>query len=424
MRRAALLNFSKNPIHPVSGSIDWRPVRRANVAAPGPIASLIEQSIAARPENPKLWLKLANFRLDSYDFAGAAAALEAALERDPELNGAHARLAHSYNALGRHRAAIEAFGAASGPHYERGAALIALGDAARGEAELRQVLELDANHGAACRMLCKLLRRAERWADLLDLCEGLHRRGAGHSMLLYNWGSALALCGQHDRARAVLFDQERVQAQTLPLPAGFADLAEFNGALAEEILSNPYRLTEFPVEEQANRGSSRVHALLSGKRPELVQALLDALQALAGNYLPARYGAFDPWLDARPEMARLDPWGLIQRGGAYEEWHLHPAGWLSGVYYIRVPSCVTAGGGGPGCIEFGPPKAVIQALPGYVPIRRYAPCEGSLLLAPSHYSHRTIPSGADEYRISFAFDVVPERSECLNEEGATAQDPT
>ena len=33
--------------------------------------------------------------------------------------------------------------------------------------------------------------------------------------------------------------------------------------------------------------------------------------------------------------------------------------------------------------------------------------EGQLLLAPSHYAHRTIPSKIDRHRISFAFDVVP-----------------
>jgi hypothetical protein len=46
-------------------------------------------------------------------------------------------------------------------------------------------------------------------------------------------------------------------------------------------------------------------------------------------------------------------------------------------------------------------------MPGFIPPLRHAPREGTFLLAPSHYAHRTIPTGADEYRISFAFDVVP-----------------
>jgi hypothetical protein len=47
-------------------------------------------------------------------------------------------------------------------------------------------------------------------------------------------------------------------------------------------------------------------------------------------------------------------------------------------------------------------------MPDLAPARRYLPREGMLLLAPSHYQHRTIPSGAGEYRISVAFDVVPD----------------
>ena len=80
---------------------------------------------------------------------------------------------------------------------------------------------------------------------------------------------------------------------------------------------------------------------------------------------------------------------------------------MSGVYYVQVPACVSAGGAGPGCIEFGPPTALARGEPGFVPVQRHEPREGRLLLAPSHYAHRTIPTGAAEHRISFAFDVVP-----------------
>jgi hypothetical protein len=75
---------------------------------------------------------------------------------------------------------------------------------------------------------------------------------------------------------------------------------------------------------------------------------------------------------------------------------------------VKVPGCVSAAGAGRGCIEFGPPTALARARPGYVPVHRHAPREGHLLLAPSHYAHRTIPTGVDDYRISLAFDVVPE----------------
>jgi hypothetical protein len=49
-------------------------------------------------------------------------------------------------------------------------------------------------------------------------------------------------------------------------------------------------------------------------------------------------------------------------------------------------------------------------MPDLAPAGRYVPKQGMLILAPSHYQHRTIPSGVDQDRISVAFDVVPEKA--------------
>ena len=254
-----------------------------------------------------------------------------------------------------------------------------------------------------------MLRRQGRIAELLELCDGLRARGVGHAQLLYTWGAALALAGRDEEARAILLDRARIAELALPVPGRLRRHRRVQRGAGRRILANPYRISDFPPEDQANRGSSRVHALTAGRRPELVRALLASLQALVDAHAPPRCGAFDPWTDARPGAAHLKAWGLIQRGDEYEEWHSHPGGWLSGVYILLVPSCVSAEGAGPGCIEFGPPAALARARPSFVEPWRHAPRAGSLLLAPSHYAHRTIPSGRDEYRISLAFDVVPER---------------
>jgi hypothetical protein len=133
------------------------------------------------------------------------------------------------------------------------------------------------------------------------------------------------------------------------------------------------------------------------------------IRTAVDQWTPAPKDGFDPWPIARPSAARPRPWGLIQRRDEYEEGHIHPGGWLSGVYYVRIPAIVSAVGDGPGCIEFGPPSSLADTMPGLAPTGRYLPKEGMLLLAPSHYQHRTIPSGADEQRISVAFDLVPDR---------------
>jgi len=388
--------------------IRWSPADCSDRAAPAAAAALLKQAIEARPGNALLRLKLADLEIDRYDFAAAAGSLEAALELEPDLTGLRPRLARCCNALGRHRDALDTLAGIATPEFERALAFVRLGLDPEAEPELRALLDLEPRHRPACRQLSKILRRSGRVAELLDLCRSLHARGAAHAQLFYTWGTTLALNGREEEARALLLDRARVAELAMPVPKGFADIADFNAALAEEILGNPYRLSDFPVEDEANRGSSRVHALFAGRRPELVRMLLDSLQALIASHPTPRRGGFDPWADARPEQAHLKAWGLIQSGGDYEEWHSHPGGWMSGVYYVRVPGCVTADGDGPGCIEFGPPTALARARPGYVPVWRHAPREGHLLLAASHFAHRTIPTGAAEHRISFAFDVVPD----------------
>jgi tetratricopeptide (TPR) repeat protein len=389
--------------------IRWREPEREHVAPPVAVAALLRRALAADPANPDLHLKLALLALDGFDFRAAAAGFEEVLRLDPETPQVRTRLAACYNLLQEHRRALDVLAGEPAAHHERGIALAGLGLGGEAESEFRAVLAADPTNRQACRRLCRSLRKTGRWQELLATCEALAERGAGHTQLLYDWGIALALNGERAKARAILFDRERVAVAKLQAPEGWADLAAFNAALAEEILGNPDRLSDFVAEEAANRGSSRVHSLLAGRRPDIVRQLLRMVEAAAGAYSVATQ-AFDPWAAARPEAARLNAWGLIQRGGAYEEWHMHRDGWLSGVYYVRVPQTCSAGGEGRGCIEFGPPRALEAIMPGVVPYRRCAPEEGMLLLAPSHYPHRTIPTGSQDYRISLAFDVVPDRA--------------
>ena len=389
----------------------WRVADHENVADPAAIRALLERAIEVHPHNPALHLRLANLELDRYDFAAAARALETALRLDPEAPGARSFLARCYNELGRHGDALDVLGPPrdSPADYERGAALQALGLTEAAESEFRAVLIADPGHREACRKLCRMVREDGRTEEMLAICETLAGHGVRHAQLLYDWGIALALNGREEEARAILLDPKRIVTRTLPVPEGFADLDSFNVALAEEVLGNRYRLSQLPAND-ANRGSSRVHSLSAGKRPEIIQLLLNAVRKFAAAYPAAADGAFDPWAEARPLAAHLRSWGLIQRGADYEEWHLHRGGWLSGVYYARLPASVSARGEGRGCIEFGPPGAIMRAMPDFIPVVRFEPGEGMMLLAPSHYRHRTIPTRADEYRVSVAFDVVADES--------------
>lgn len=396
----------------------WEKPEGETLGPPTVMAGLLERALAAKPDSAVLHAKLGYLHLDRYDFAAAASSLEAALRLDPASAQVRLCLARCCNMLDRPETALQLLDGAPGAQHERAQALAALGDTEAAQDEFRAILADDPHHLQACRRLCRMLRKAGRIAELLETCEGLAARGACHAQLLYNWGWALALAGRHEEARRILVDPARVTEHTLRVPAGFADLAAFNAALAEELLTNPCRLSDFAPGDEATRGSSRVEHLFAGRRPELIALLLQLLQALVGDYVPAPRDGFDPWPRARPAAARLKAWGLLQRGGDYEDWHIHRGGWLSGVYYVRVPPSVTGEGRGPGCIEFGPPAGLARDMPGFLPGLRHVPREGTLLLAPSHYPHRTIPSGVPEDRISLAFDVVPRGTRRPDQPGA------
>ncbi|HEY0311362.1 MAG TPA: putative 2OG-Fe(II) oxygenase [Allosphingosinicella sp.] len=386
----------------------WGPPLPDDVAAPAAMEALLTQALARAPDNPLLHAKLGYFRYDRHDYPEAAESLGEAVRLGGGTPEVRALLARCCNLLHRHDEALAILAPVDRPCFERGSALLAAGDAAGAERELRAVLDARPDDPQACRMLCRLLRREGRHGETAALCEQLAARGAANAQLLYNWAWALALLGETVAARRLLPLRERIVAIDLDAPPGFASVGAFNDALAEEILSNPNRVTRFAEQEDANRGSSRVDNLFSGRRPALIGALIERLQDAVADYSPAPLDGPDPWPAARPGAARLRPWGLIQHGGDYEERHIHPGGWLTGVYYVRVPAGI--GRDGAGCIEFGPPRAIAEAFPDLAPPLRYVPREGMLLLSPSHYEHRTIPSGLDADRISVAFDVVPDSS--------------
>jgi uncharacterized protein (TIGR02466 family) len=117
---------------------------------------------------------------------------------------------------------------------------------------------------------------------------------------------------------------------------------------------------------------------------------------------------------AHPAMAYAAPawalraWGTVLDSGGRQAPHIHPLGWLSGVYYAGLPAGMIEAGGQAGWIEFGaPPDRFAVAAPAAT--RAVEPRPGRLVLFPSYFHHRTLPFAAEGRRISIAFDVVPRR---------------
>ena len=102
-------------------------------------------------------------------------------------------------------------------------------------------------------------------------------------------------------------------------------------------------------------------------------------------------------------------WAIVIEAEGFQVPHIHPSGWLSGVYYVALPEVVRSQGGQrAGWIEFGEPYWDI-AHSVQPELKAFQPEEGLLLMFPSYFYHRTLPFTSDQQRISISFDVVPSR---------------
>ena len=107
-----------------------------------------------------------------------------------------------------------------------------------------------------------------------------------------------------------------------------------------------------------------------------------------------------------PSQRKLMVQANVLDSGGYLVPHVHPAGWLTGVYYVNLPASVEADPQDrSGWLQFGrPPETINHVHP--PPSRQLRPRQGMLVLFPSYFYHSTIPFVGDTPRISLGIDVL------------------
>lgn len=262
---------------------------------------------------------------------------------------------------------LDRFAAQTGPEWAtaRGRNWLRLGELARAEAELAQVLALRPADVVA-------------WA-LTDLCWRL----GGDAR--HEW-----LHGQPGLVRQ------------LPVPLAPNEREELTA-----LLTRLHRHTAMPIGQSVKIGSQTKGALFARAEPELAR-LEAALHAAMAEYR-AGLPPLDP---AHPLLSRReDPWTIIGswsirlEGEGHHAAHIHPRGLLSSASYWLVPEEVDEPGQ-PGWLELGnPPPGLADGLGALHAIR---PEPGTLVLFPSTLFHGTRPI-ARGTRMTVAFDVTAGR---------------
>jgi len=374
---------------------------------------LIERAIAANRNNPAYHLSLANALRHSGRLADAIAACRRGVAAFPEVAEIRYRLGSSLRLAGDAAEAATVLGDVTGmqpnmfeAQFELGDALKDLGRYRAAEAAYRRAAEIKPENPNIHSNLAALFLESGNPEKALPACDACLEADPANRRALAFKAVALNELGRREAAGFLLDFERLIYATPIEVPASFADLDAFNAALAGHIAAHP--TLHVGESDHSTRLGRHTENLLAEPPTGPLRAFVEVIAGAVERYmdwLPADPG--HPYLAARPTKWRLVIWGNILQAQGYQAPHIHPDGWVSGVYYVELHDDEsTPGREQDGWIEFGQP---IPEFKTKVPpiLKRMRPEVGQTILFPSYFYHRTLPFESAGRRISLAFDFVP-----------------
>jgi len=406
----------------------------------------LARAAAIKPDMAAAHFNLANAFYGCSRFREAAASYRRALELDPSNAAAHNNLGVALQKSNRGREAIASFKKAieirpdyAEAHVNLSQELGMIGDLEDAVAAGRRAVEASPRHCAAYDCYGLALVRAGRLNEAIaafqtalsidprfvngqiNLAKAFIRNGSpgealavldacleahpGNTAALAAKCVALNEAGDREALGHLMNTEDLIGRFELEAMLGPVGLAEFNKALAEHVQAHP--TLAFEPDKNTTRGGYQSDNLLT-EPTSPIRTLEKIIGESVATYVRGLVGRLQhPFLAYIPAHTDMTMWGVILKSQGHQSPHIHPPGWISGCYYVRVPREVAAAEAGqPGWIEFGRPHSLFGAK-AEPAITRVQPKEGLLLLFPSFFFHATVPFDSEEPRISIAFDVLP-----------------
>lgn len=316
----------------------------------GQMREWAEQALARFGDTPDMLFLRASADVAAQDWQAARPRLEALVAAHPDSHSAQLNLAH---------------------------VLLAQGDAKAAEAHALEASRLNRDDQSAWSLLSVIWR-------LLD-----------------------------DPRETWLADYDRlVMPVDLQAPEGWSDMAGFLAELRPVL--EALHTTQLHPAEQTLRGGTQTRGLLFQKRHPAIQGLKQSIhQAIASQLANLTFDMDHPFLGRMGDDIRFaGSWSVRLASEGFHVSHIHPAGWLSSACYISLPPEVVRGDDHAGALQFGVPDSVFGL--DLAPRRIVAPAEGRLVIFPSYMWHGTLPFESAGYRMTVAFDAMPQAVLSMN----------
>ena len=104
----------------------------------------------------------------------------------------------------------------------------------------------------------------------------------------------------------------------------------------------------------------------------------------------------------KPRKFKFISWSNILQKEGHNIPHIHPSGWVSGVFYLQIPNKIKNDEAG---IKFHLEGDDFILNKKNCPKKSINPSVGDVVLFPSSLFHSTVPFSSDEKRICIAFDL-------------------
>ena len=154
---------------------------------------------------------------------------------------------------------------------------------------------------------------------------------------------------------------------------------------------------------KSTTGGFHTSGNLFNKKDEIILQLKKIIETQINIYKDKFKSGNDYFITKWPKRSDLEGWHVKLMKKGFQKSHIHPAGWLSGCFYLKIPTKLKKDEGG---IRF--------TLSGYdyptdknLPVITHIPKIFDIVLFPSPLFHETIPFDTREERHVIAFDLSP-----------------
>lgn len=277
------------------------------------------------------------------------------------------------------------------------------GDTAAALEKYRASLDEDPANRRTRRNLVEALVKTGATEEALELCDGPLSAYPGDPEMLAYKAIVLTAMGRQEEERTITQHDRLVMPYRPICPPGYASLKAFNEALVQHVKTHPSLVVSPP--NNATRSGSHTGILLTDPLGPFAD-FRDIIGQAARQYLRAHPHRDHPFFERWADEWGLSVWGVVMPEGGHQIPHIHPSGFLSGVYYPYLPPQVRSESDTEGAIEFGGAPEQFD-LPTPPTLTLVTPEEGLMMLFPSFLFHRTLPFSGDDERVSIAFDLIP-----------------